>query len=58
LLELSSTARLYGDIHTKELKIDQGARFIGKSTFEEAVPDAPGSMPSAPLSGKNSANEN
>ncbi|NLO98480.1 MAG: polymer-forming cytoskeletal protein [Peptococcaceae bacterium] len=31
-LELSSSARLYGDICTKELKIDQGARFIGKSS--------------------------
>lgn len=35
LLELSSTARLYGDINTKQLKIDQGARFIGSSTYEE-----------------------
>lgn len=35
LLELSSTARLYGDINTKQLKIDQGARFIGSSTNEE-----------------------
>lgn len=33
LLELSSTARLYGDINTKQLKIDQGARFVGKSTY-------------------------
>lgn len=35
LLELGSTARLYGDINTKQLKIDQGARFIGTSTYEE-----------------------
>ncbi len=35
LLELSSTARLYGDINTKQLRIDQGARFIGTSTYEE-----------------------
>jgi cytoskeletal protein CcmA (bactofilin family) len=34
LLELSSTARVYGDITTKELKIDQGARFIGTSANE------------------------
>lgn len=34
LLELSSSARLYGDISTKQLKIDQGARFIGTSTNE------------------------
>lgn len=37
LLELSSTARLYGDINTKQLKIEQGARFIGSSTYEENV---------------------
>lgn len=30
-LELCSSARLYGDIHTKQLKIDQGAQFIGTS---------------------------
>jgi len=35
LLELSSSSRLYGDINTKQLKIDQGARFIGTSTYEE-----------------------
>ncbi|NLI91799.1 MAG: polymer-forming cytoskeletal protein [Peptococcaceae bacterium] len=35
LLELSSTARLYGDINTRQLKIDQGARFIGTSSYEE-----------------------
>ncbi|RNC29333.1 MAG: hypothetical protein AWM53_00686 [Candidatus Dichloromethanomonas elyunquensis] len=35
LLELSSTARLFGDINTRQLKIDQGARFIGTSTYEE-----------------------
>jgi cytoskeletal protein CcmA (bactofilin family) len=38
LLELSTTARLYGDINTKQLKIDQGARFVGTSTYEENVP--------------------
>lgn len=37
LLELSSTARLYGDINTKQLKIEQGARFIGTSTYEENI---------------------
>lgn len=35
LLELSSTAHLYGDIVTNQLKIDQGAVFIGSSTFSE-----------------------
>lgn len=35
LLELSSTAHLYGDIVTKQLKIDQGAVFIGSSTFSK-----------------------
>ncbi|HHV63970.1 MAG TPA: polymer-forming cytoskeletal protein [Peptococcaceae bacterium] len=35
LLELSSTARLYGDINIRQLKIDQGARFVGTSTFAE-----------------------
>ncbi len=34
LLELSSSARVYGDINTGELKIDQGARFIGTSADE------------------------
>lgn len=35
-LELSSTARLYGDIYTKQLRVDQGALFIGTSRlFEE-----------------------
>lgn len=37
LLELSSTARLYGDINTRQLKIDQGARFVGTSSYEEEV---------------------
>jgi len=36
LLELGPTARLYGDIHIKELKIDQGARYIGSSTYDES----------------------
>lgn len=35
LLELNSSSRLYGDINTKQLKIDQGARFIGSSNNEE-----------------------
>lgn len=34
-LELSSSARLYGDICTKQLKIDQGAKFIGTSRLME-----------------------
>lgn len=37
LLELASTSRLYGDINTKQLKIDQGARFVGNSNYEENV---------------------
>ncbi len=37
LLELASTSRLYGDINTKQLKIDQGARFVGSSNYEEAT---------------------
>ncbi|NBJ14933.1 MAG: polymer-forming cytoskeletal protein [Dehalobacter sp. 4CP] len=32
LLELSPTSRLYGDITAKQLKIDQGAIFIGTSS--------------------------
>jgi len=35
LLELASTARLYGDINTKQLRVDQGARFVGSSNYEE-----------------------
>jgi cytoskeletal protein CcmA (bactofilin family) len=38
LLDLGPTARLYGDINTKQLKIDQGARFVGASTCEENSP--------------------
>lgn len=30
-LELCSTARLFGNIYTQQLKIDQGAQFIGSS---------------------------
>lgn len=41
LLELSSTARLFGDIKTKLLKIDQGARFVGNSNFEETTTTSP-----------------
>ncbi|MGI6449482.1 MAG: bactofilin family protein [Desulfitobacteriia bacterium] len=52
LLELSSTARLYGDINTRQLKIDQGARFIGTSTYEEAV------AAEAPKAALNSEKEN
>jgi len=35
ILELGPTSRLYGDINTRQLKIDQGARFIGTSTLDE-----------------------
>lgn len=31
VLELASTARLYGDIWTRHLKIEQGAHFVGTS---------------------------
>ncbi|WP_425800505.1 polymer-forming cytoskeletal protein [Desulfitobacterium sp. Sab5] len=34
-LELSSSARLYGDICTHQLKIDQGAKFVGTSRLME-----------------------
>lgn len=30
-LELSQSARLFGDIYSKQLKIEQGARFVGSS---------------------------
>ncbi|OCZ52723.1 polymer-forming cytoskeletal protein [Dehalobacter sp. TeCB1] len=33
LLELSPTSRLYGDITAKQLKIDQGAIFVGTSSI-------------------------
>lgn len=37
-LQLSSTARLYGDIFTKQFSVEQGARFVGTShLFEEAA---------------------
>lgn len=38
LLDLSSTARLYGDINTKDLQIGQGARFIGKANYGDRSP--------------------
>lgn len=39
LLELNSTARLFGDICTRQFKVDQGARFTGKSQLlEEPTP--------------------
>ena len=44
LLELASSARLYGDVKSKQLKIDQGARFIGSSNFEEAIDPATSKM--------------
>lgn len=37
LLELSSTARLTGDVTAKSLKIEEGARFNGRSTILEAA---------------------
>lgn len=30
-LELNASARLYGDIATRQLKVEQGARFVGSS---------------------------
>lgn len=35
LLELNSTARLFGDISTQQFKVDQGAQFIGMSQLLE-----------------------
>ncbi|EGW36335.1 polymer-forming cytoskeletal protein [Desulfosporosinus sp. OT] len=35
LLELNATARLFGDICTRQFKVDQGARFIGTSQILE-----------------------
>jgi len=59
LLELSSSARIYGDIHTKELIIDQGARFIGKSTYDGSDgsqnASSAGKSPTVPLSAKNNS---
>jgi len=38
LLELNSTARLFGDICTRQFKVEQGAKFTGMSQlFEEAT---------------------
>lgn len=37
ILELDSTARVYGDICTRQLKIEQGAHFIGSSQLIEDV---------------------
>jgi len=34
LLEIGSSAKLFGDIVVKQLKIEQGARFIGSSSYE------------------------
>jgi len=34
LLEIGSSAKLYGDIVVKQLKIEQGARFVGSSSYE------------------------
>ena len=39
LLELNASARLYGDICTRQFKVEQGAQFTGKSQIlEEANP--------------------
>ncbi len=39
LLELNATARLFGDISTRQFKVEQGARFTGMSKlFEETAP--------------------
>lgn len=39
LLELHATARLFGDICTREFMVEQGARFIGSSQIlEETAP--------------------
>lgn len=45
LLELAATARLFGDICSRQLKIDQGAIFVGTSKLTQddktdvAIPD-------------------
>ncbi len=39
LLDVNSTGVLHGDISTKFLKIDQGAKFIGKSTHPDSEAD-------------------
>ncbi|WP_368292614.1 polymer-forming cytoskeletal protein [Dehalobacter sp. TBBPA1] len=41
LLELSPTSRLYGDITAKQLKIDQGAIFVGTSSIVTDSTDHP-----------------
>lgn len=39
LLELNATARLFGDISTRQFKVEQGARFTGMSQLlEETAP--------------------
>lgn len=39
LLELTATARLFGDICTRQFKVEQGAHFTGTSQIlEESVP--------------------
>ncbi|SDG70562.1 bactofilin family protein [Desulfosporosinus hippei] len=41
LLELNSTARLFGDISTRQFKVEQGARFTGMSQLlDETTPPA------------------
>ncbi|AFV01411.1 hypothetical protein UNSWDHB_26 [Dehalobacter sp. UNSWDHB] len=41
LLELSPTSRLYGDITARQLKIDQGAIFVGTSSIVSDSTDHP-----------------
>ena len=37
-LELGATARLFGDICTKQFKVEQGAKFVGTSQLLEPEP--------------------
>ena len=41
ILELSSSARLYGDLCTSQLKIEQGAHFVGTSQLMANPKESP-----------------
>lgn len=40
-LQLSSSARLYGDICSKQFSVEQGARFVGNSQLFDATAQVP-----------------
>lgn len=51
LLELNATARLFGDICTRQFKVEKGARFIGTSQIlEETSPSVISEISKAPRS--------